>query len=132
MIKENLNKKTDLIKNLSSENRQRIEDFLLGAVYSWNMCKHDTPFSLRALMGGKNFDWEGTPLYILYKIYANRKDLDKQPEELKEEINRKCISAAGRFAGRILSKVVEKSCRNFVVQYEYRQKCYIWKSSLNK
>src|SRR5260370_42295993 len=54
------------VRGLEPRQRQRIMDFLQGAVYCWCKNRSGDWFSLRELMGGDNSHWEGTPLMPLY------------------------------------------------------------------
>jgi hypothetical protein len=58
------------VHGLSGDQPARIRAFLQGAVYTW--CKHRGGdwFAARDLVGGDDFDWQGTPLIALYEKYA--------------------------------------------------------------
>ena len=73
-----------------------------GAVYSWCKNRKGEWFSLRDLMGGDNFYWNGTPLLDLY---LKHKNLGKNSET--------SIKDAGKDAGWILKKVLKKDDRKF-------------------
>jgi hypothetical protein len=60
------------VLEISSNEKSRIYDFLQGAVYSWCKNRKDEWFSMRDLMGGDNFDWNGTPLQVLYNKHASK------------------------------------------------------------
>ena len=64
-----------------------------GAVYSWCKNRKGEWFSLRDLMGGDNFYWNGTPLL---DMYLKQKYLGKNSET--------SIKDAGKDAGWILKK----------------------------
>ena len=51
--------------------KQQILAFMQGAVYCWVKNHKDEPFVVRDLMGGENFDWDGTPLYALYQKHID-------------------------------------------------------------
>ncbi|RLA06567.1 MAG: hypothetical protein DRQ51_09055 [Gammaproteobacteria bacterium] len=104
------------VSGITNIEEQRITDFLQGAVYGW--CKNHKSdwFSLRDLVGGDNFEWEGTPLMVLYTKHrtAGAKDPVKQ---------------AGIDAGWLLKKVIDKDKRafdtkelQFVRQYSWQRK----------
>ena len=54
------------MQGISEAEKVRIYDFLQGAVYCWCKNRKNEWFSMRDLMGGDNFHWEGTPLIALY------------------------------------------------------------------
>jgi len=100
------------VRNIKDEDKQRIEDFLQGAVYCWCKNKKDEWFALRDLMGGDNFYWEGTPLMALYK---------------KHEGKNKAVELAGKDAGWILKKVIHKDeKRVFDTKKEDMTRKYKW------
>src|SRR5690349_13674520 len=55
------------VTGVTDRDLARIRDFLQGAVYCWCKNRADEWFSLRDLMGGENFQWQGTPLLALYE-----------------------------------------------------------------
>ena len=59
------------VTGISEEEKRRIKDFLQGGVYCWCKNRKDEWFSLRDLMGGDNFYWQGTPLLPLYLKHEN-------------------------------------------------------------
>jgi hypothetical protein len=92
-----------------------IKCFLQGAVYCWVKNKEGAFFAARDLMGGKNFDWKGTPLFCLYqKHIAMGKD------------NESAIDEAGRDLGWILKTVLHEDKRSFKVQDNGRANGYQW------
>lgn len=99
------------VRGISPESKQRIEDFLQGAIYSW--CKNNEGkwFALRDLMGGDNYHWQGTPLFSLY-------------EKHKEKEN--ATELAGKDAGWILKKVIKKDNRKFDTKKEEMTRKYKW------
>ena len=58
------------VNGITPEQTASIRAFLQGAVYTW--CKHrgENWFAARDLVGGDDFDWQGTPLIALYDKYA--------------------------------------------------------------
>ncbi len=85
---------------VSAEKQRRIMDFLQGAVYCWCKNRRDENFSLRILMGGENFYWEGTPLIELYKA--------KKDEGCSDP-----VKEAAKCAGWLLKKVLADDKRVF-------------------
>lgn len=84
------------ISGLSTREVDNIKSFLQGSVYSW--CKNNPNqwFSIRTFMGGKNFDWKGTPLYNLYEKHINQ-----------GKSNSDAIKQAGIDAGWLLKRVLK-------------------------
>jgi len=98
---------------LPQPDKDRIYDFLQGAVYCW--CK-DGPkhwFSLRDLMGGANTNWTGTPLQPLY---------DKQVANGATDP----VKEAGKEGGRLLLDVIVKDTRQFETKKESLIRQYKW------
>jgi hypothetical protein len=101
------------VTGISNEEKQRIMDFLQGAVYCWCKNRKDEWFSLRDLMGGDNYYWEETPLLPLYN-----KHKIKSSEPVKE---------AGKDGGWLLKAVINKDKRQFETKKEALIRKYRWK-----
>lgn len=95
---KNLNEDVRDVHCISAEDKQRIVDFLQGAVYCWCKNRMGEPFSLRKLMGEENYFWQGTPLIRLYEANENSDDP---------------VKAAGKCAGWLLKQVLAKDNRVF-------------------
>ena len=80
-----------------------IRHFLQGAVYCWVKNRPDEQFALRSLVGGENFEWQGTPLYCLYEKHVQ---LGK--------VGGDAITAAAKDAGWLLKSVVSEDKRTFI------------------
>ena len=90
------------VTGISNKEKQRIFDFLQGAVYCWCKNRKKEWFSLRDLMGGDNYYWEGTPLLVLYLKHENKgKDWEL------------AVKDAGKDSGWILKKVIDADKRSF-------------------
>ena len=103
------------VKNITTAEKQRIYDFLQGAVYCWCKNRKDEWFSVRDLMGGENFDWNGTPLIVLFNKHKKKGKSDDD-----------AISDAGKDAGWIAKRVINDDKREFQTKDEYTRK-YRWK-----
>ncbi|MFA8341773.1 MAG: hypothetical protein ACEPO8_02260 [Rhodothermaceae bacterium] len=103
------------VQGISNEQKLRIEDFLQGAVYCWCKNRPDEWFSMRDLMGGSNFYWEGTPLFDLFQKHEN---IGKN--------NNDAIAAAGKDSGWILKKVIHEDKRKFDTKKEELIRKYRW------
>lgn len=66
-------------------------------------------------MGGDNFDWNGTPLIVLYQKHISR-----------GKIYAKAVTAAGIDAGWIAKKVMNDDTRKFETKAGY-VRSYKWK-----
>lgn len=88
--------------DIREENLLAIKVFLQGSVYCWVKNRSDEVFAARNLVGGENYDWNGTPLIVLYeKHIARGKKHDKAVEE------------AGKDLGWILKLVLHEDRRVF-------------------
>ncbi len=104
------------VSGFSTEELKGIMDFLQGAVYCWCKNRPDEWFSIRNLMGGENFNWNGTPLQVLYDKHINR-GLDDG------EAN----NAAGKDCGWILKRVIHgDENRDFETKTESLVRHYKW------
>jgi len=100
---------------------QRIYDFLQGAVYCWCKNRSGEWFAARDLLGGKNFHWQGTPLYELFERHDGGQS------------DNAAVAAAGKDAGHLLRRFLmddprEFECRKaYVNEYKWtgRWKCPI-------
>ena len=101
------------IHGITEVQRVRIEDFLQGAVYCWCKNRKNEWFSMRDLMGGDNFHWEGTPLIALYEKQVAAGVLDP-------------IERAGQESGWLLKHTVAKDRRAFETRKEERIRQYRW------
>jgi len=55
------------VSGITAEQKQRIMDFLQGAVYCWCKNRKDEWFAAKDLLGGDNYFWQGTPMIVLYE-----------------------------------------------------------------
>ena len=103
------------VSGISDIEKQRIFDFLQGAVYCWCKNRKDEWFSMRDLMGGDNYYWEGTPLLVLYLKHENAgKDWEL------------AVKDAGKDSGWILKKVISEDKRTFETKKEELIRKYRW------
>lgn len=59
------------VNGIDDAQKQLIKAFMQGAVYCWIKNRKDEPFAVRDLMGGENFDWNETPLQVLYQKHVD-------------------------------------------------------------
>src|SRR5207245_9960491 len=88
------------VSGLTDDEKDRIADFLQGAVYCWCKNRPDEWFSLRDLMGGENYYWEGTPLI---RVYEKHRDAGAHNP----------VKEAGKDGGWLLKKVLVNDPRTF-------------------
>jgi hypothetical protein len=101
---------------LPQPEKDRINDFLQGAVYCWCKNREQEWFSLRDLMGGDNYDWTHTPLSALYNKQVNEGAADP-------------VKEAGKECGRLLIEVIINDARNFETKIEELIRKYHWINS---
>lgn len=94
------------VYGITNEQRQRIMDFLQGAVYCWCKNRKDEWFAARDLLGGDNYYWQETPMYALY--------------EKSED-----VELAAKDAGWLLKMVINSDKRTFETQKDYVRQ-YRW------
>ena len=98
------------VHGITVEQKQRIMDFLQGAVSCWCKNREDEWFAARDLLGGANYHWQGTPMIALWHAYNEN------------------IKTAGQAAGRLLKQVLhEDESRYFDSKKEAMTTKYIWK-----
>lgn len=103
------------VTGVSESEKQRIRDFLQGAVYCWCKNRKDEWFAVRTLMGGDNFHWDATPLKPLFDKHVTK---GKTPKE--------AIDAAGKDCGKLLKQVVSNDRRSFETKTEALTRQYRW------
>ena len=96
--------------------KQRMRDYLLGAVQAWCRDRHGEWFAARDLLGGANYYWQGTPLMPLYDYYLEYSDGDDES----------AVREAGRAAGNLLKRVlIEDEKRTYETRQGYTRE-YRW------
>ncbi len=100
------------VSGITLEQRQRIYDFLQGAVYCWCKNRDHEWFSMRDLMGGDNYYWQRTPLYALYEKHEGKSD-----DPFKE---------AGKDSGWLLKRVIHEDKREFETTVDELVRKYRW------
>ena len=103
------------VTGISQDQKQRIVDFLQGVVYCWCKNRKDEWFSMRNLMGGDNYYWQGTPLLPLYEKHEKKgKDWES------------AVKDAGKDSGWLLKKVICDDKRTFETKKEELIRKYRW------
>ena len=90
------------IRGTSDTDKALIKAFMQGAVYSWVKNRKGEKLAVRDLVGGENFEWKGTPLYVLYQ-----KHIDGGKN------NESAIKAAARDLGWLVKTVLSEDKRTF-------------------
>ena len=104
------------VHGFSDGELQRMRDYLLGSVQAWCRDRHGEWFAARDLLGGANFNWQGTPLQPLYVYYMERSNHDDAYS----------VKQAGRAAGHLLKRVlIEDSKRTYETHKGYTRQ-YRW------
>lgn len=106
------------VSGISPEESEKIQDFLQGAIYAWCKNQKGKWFALRDLMGGDNFDWNGTALQVLFYKHEN---LGKTDED--------AIRAAAKDCGWLLKKAIHTDERVFETKTENLTRKYRWVQS---
>ena len=65
------------VNGISENEKKSICDYLQGAVYCWCKNKPKEWFSVRDLCGGENFDWNRTPMIVLFEKHKNKGKSDE-------------------------------------------------------
>jgi len=102
------------VSGLTKEQRRDIHNYLHGMVYGWCESRGTQPFAAHNLVGGVNWNWEGTPLQCVY---------DKQTTDGKT-----AYKVAAQEVGRLLKKVImEDKIRGFAcTKGELNENLYTW------
>jgi hypothetical protein len=112
----NVNSELREVSGITDVEKQRISDFLQGAVYCWCKNRKAEWFSMRDLMGGDNYYWQGTPLLVLYQKHSEKAGKEKELP----------LKDAGKDAGWILKKVISIDNRTFETKKEELIRKYRW------
>ena len=103
------------VTGISDSDKALIKAFMQGAVYCWvKNCKGEW-FAVRDLMGGENYFWEGTPLYVLYEKHISAgKDNDA------------AIKSAAQDLGWLMKTVLHNDKRTFEARKAGLVAQYLW------
>jgi hypothetical protein len=112
----NVNSELREVSGITDVEKQRISDFLQGAVYCWCKNRKAEWFSMRDLMGGDNYYWQDTPLFFLYQKHSEKARKEKEL----------AVKDAGKDAGWILKKVISIDNRTFETKKEELIRKYRW------
>lgn len=102
------------VNGITPKQKELINAYLQGAVYSWVKNRKDEWFAARDLFGGDNFYWEGTPLYCLYEKHIN-----------KGKSSNDAIVDAGKDLGWLLKQQLSNDKRSFETRQGYTAE-YRW------
>ncbi len=90
------------VRGITDAQAALIKAYLQGSVYSWVKNRKGEKFAARDLVGGDNYEWEGTPLFVLYEKHI----------ALGKESNA-AIKAAGKDLGWLLKAFLHEDKRTF-------------------
>ena len=103
------------VHGITNDQKALIKSFLQGSVYSWVKNRSREQFAARDLVGGENYEWEGTPLCVLYDKHIN---LGKPSED--------AVKDAGKDLGWLLKAVLAEDKRSFEVGQSGLTAGYRW------
>jgi len=103
------------VYGIGDEEKALMKAFLQGAVYCWCKNRKDEWFSLRDLMGGDNYYWQGTPLLPLYEKHNPAKNGWEY-----------AVEQAGKDSGWLLKSVIADDKRSFETKTEEQIRKYCW------
>ena len=103
------------VYGIADEEKSLIKAYLQGAVYSWVKNRKDEWFAARDLVGGENFEWQGTPLIVLYKKHIS-----------KGKSSDKAIVDAAKDLGWLLKAILNDDKRHFEVGKSGLTAAYKW------
>jgi hypothetical protein len=105
------------VHGIDEKQKTHIYAFLQGAVYCWCKNRPQEWFSLRDLMGGENYYWQGTPLMPLYE---------------KHEAAADAVERAGKDGGWLLKHVIDIDLRKFETKKAKLIRQYRWVSKVEQ
>lgn len=103
------------VYEITDVEKKGIIHFLQGAIYCWCKNRPNEWFSMRDLMGGDNYYWQGTPLLPLYEKHENK---GKGWES--------SVKDAGKDSGWLLKRVISDDKRTFETKKEELIRKYRW------
>jgi hypothetical protein len=103
------------VTGISGTEKAAIKTFMQGAIYCWVKNRKGEQFAVRDLMGGDNFEWKGTPLYVLYEKHIHQgKSSDA------------AIESAGKDLGWLVKTVLAEDKRTFDADKAGLVNAYCW------
>ena len=103
------------VHGISELEKSLIKAYMQGAVYSWVKNRKDEPFAVRDLAGGENYEWEGTPLFVLWEKQLR---LGKKGDDATED--------AAKDLGWLTKTVLAEDKRTFTVEKAGMVNSYRW------
>ncbi len=91
------------VTGITDAEKAAITTFMQGAIYTWVKNRKDEPFAVRDLVGGENFDWDGTPLFVLYEKHIRQ-----------GKSNSEAIAAAAKDLGWLTKTALAQDKRTFI------------------
>jgi hypothetical protein len=103
------------VYGITNEEKLLIKAYLQGSVYSWVKNRKGEWFAARDLVGGENFEWQGTPLIVLYEKHVNK---GKNSDEARGD--------AAKDLGWLLKAMLNDDKRHFEVGKSGLTAAYRW------
>jgi hypothetical protein len=103
------------VYGITDDQKLLIKAYLQGSVYSWVKNRKGEWFAARDLVGGENFEWQGTPLIVLYEKHVNK---GKESDD--------AIVDAAKDLGWLLKAVLNDDKRSFEVGKSGLTAAYRW------
>lgn len=103
------------VNGISESEKSLIKAYMQGAVYSWVKNRKDEPFAVRDLVGGENYEWNGTPLFVLWE---KQLQLGKKGNDATED--------AAKDLGWLTKAVLAEDKRTFTVKKAGMVNSYRW------
>jgi hypothetical protein len=103
------------VRGISAVQKDSIQTYMQGAIYAWVKNRSGESFALRDLVGGANFEWDGTPLFCLYEKHVNA-----------GKGQQAAIKAAARDLGWLTKSVLARDKRTFIPDKTGLVSSYRW------
>ncbi len=112
------------VVGLDEMEQAKVLSYLQGMVYMWCAINGDKTFAVRDLVGGENYDWQGTPLMT---VWHNRKRRyqEQYPDAPSDETDEWTHNQTAKEVGWLLKKVLIDDKRVFV-EYKGFGNQYRW------
>jgi hypothetical protein len=103
------------VHGIDNNQKTLIKAYMQGAIYSWVKNRKGESFAVRDLVGGENYNWEGTPLFVLWEkqIKLGKKGDDATTDAAKD-------------LGWLTKTVLAEDKRTFMVEKAGMVNSYRW------
>jgi hypothetical protein len=100
------------VRGINESDKNEIRTYLHGLVYCWIKNRKGEFLAARDLVGGVNFDWQGTPPFKLYLKHRAK--------------GAGAVKAAARDLGWLLKEVLANDKRTFEIGRKGLTRAYRW------